>query len=556
MRHYNKLMLPVAALALLAPTLLPARQNKNSHDAAVARNLNTFSSIVREVEALYVDTINVDKIFRAAIDSYLDEIDPYTTYFTEEESEEFSTMTYGEYAGIGSYIQQIDNYVTLSGVHKNSPAELAGLKTGDQILKIDTIDAKGFSTDDAKKRLMGPAGTDVNLTVLRPYNGADSVISVTVKRKKMVIPSVSYSTVTPQGIGYIRLTSFMDKSAAEVRSAAEEMKANPNLKGIVLDLRGNGGGLLESAVDIVNLFVDKGVEVIRTKGRDKSSEKIYKTTKSALLPSTPLAVLIDGGSASASEITAGALQDLDRAVLLGSNSYGKGLVQTVRPLPYGAMVKITTSRYYIPSGRLIQALDYTNRNEDGSPGITPDSLANSFKTLHGRTVKDGGGLKPDIEIEWMKPSRLVYNLVNDNWIFNYATKYAASHPQAPDIDSFEITDSIYADFKAFIDPEKLHYDKVCDQVIKSLRENAKLEGYMTDEVSAQIDSLALALTHDLDHDLDIKRDDISSLLGPEIVSRYYYTEGSAAQDLKHDEGFEKASEILLDPARYHKILNP
>ena len=326
------------------------------------------------------------------------------------------------------------------------------------------------------------------------------------------------------------------------------------MKQIVLDLRGNGGGLLEQAVDIVGNFVPKGTEVLRTRGRDASTEKIYKTTKTPIFPDIPLAVLIDGGSASSSEITAGSLQDLDRAVLIGSRSYGKGLVQATMQLPYDGLLKVTTAKYYIPSGRLIQALDYSHRNPDGSVARTPDSLTNVYKTLHGREVRDGGGLTPDITVEWPQISRLTYNLVRDNWTYDFANKYANTHESIPDAWDFEITDEVYDDFKKSIDPSKLKYDKVLDEILKELRKTAGEEGYLTDETAAALDSLAPLLTHNLNRDLDNKRHEVSEYLGAEIANRYYFDKGKILQDLKYDDALKKAEEILSNPAELKKIL--
>jgi carboxyl-terminal processing protease len=302
--------------------------------------------------------------------------------------------------------------------------------------------------------------------------------------------------------------------------------------------------------------VTKGTEVLRTRGRDKSTEKIYKTTKRPIWEDIPLAVLIDGGSASASEITAGALQDLDRAVLIGSRSFGKGLVQSTRPLPFDGMLKVTVSKYYIPSGRLIQALDYSHRNPDGSVARTPDSLTNVYKTAHGREVRDGGGLIPDIVIDWGKVNRIVYNIVRDHWSFDFATKYVAEHPQAPSAYEFEITDEIYDDFKSFIDPERFKYDKACEDYVKNLREIVEIEGYMNDSTKAQIDVLAKMLTHDLNKDLDTHRREISGYLMSDILSRYYHTKGEVIADLKDDAAVDSAALILNDPQRLRHLLRP
>lgn len=545
--------LTLATIAL--PALLAVAKNRESE---LSRNLTVFNTIVRELEQNYVDTIPVERTFNTAISAMLSQIDPYTEYYDAEASENFKNVTTGEYGGIGSYIMERDGAVYISGPYENSPAAIAGLRTGDKIIRVDTTDVKGFKSDRVVSLLKGQPGTGVDITVVRPFTpqGADSVLTFNVLRKKLTMPSVPYYGVVNDSTGYIRLNSFMEKSADEVRTALEDFKSDPRVKNIILDLRGNGGGLLESAVEIVNFFVPKGTEVLRTRGRDARQEKIYKTTRSPLMPSIPLAVLIDGGSASASEITAGALQDLDRAVLIGSRSYGKGLVQATHPLPYDGMLKITTAKYYIPSGRLIQALDYSRRNADGSVARTPDSLTNIYHTRAGRPVRDGGGLAPDVEIEWEKPNRLVYNLMRDHIIFDYATRFAAANPTIAPAEEFTVTDSIYADFKRSIDPSRLHYDKVCEDLLSNLRKTAETEGYMTPETQAQFDSLAVALTHDLNHDLDVNRDMITDLLESEIIGRYYYDRGTVIQDLRRDKAVDKAIEILSSPSRLRSILTP
>ncbi len=528
---------------------------KKSHDSAVARNLNVFNTLVKELEMNYVDTIRTDESFSTAIRALLSTVDPYTEYYSSDDAENLAKMTTGEYGGIGSYILQRDSFVYISGPYEGSPAALAGLKAGDRIVRIDTADAKGMASDKVSKLLRGPAGTIVNLRLERPYAGPDSVIEVAVERRKIQTPSVPYSRLDPEtGIGYIRLTTFIDKSPKEVETALDSFRNDPRLKGVVLDLRGNGGGLVESAVDIVGFFVPKGTEILRMRGRDKSAEKVYKTSRKPIMPDIPLAVLIDGGSASSSEITAGSLQDLDRAVLIGSRSFGKGLVQGTRPLPYDGFLKVTTGKYYIPSGRLIQALDYSHRNPDGSVARVPDSLTNVYRTAAGREVRDGGGLTPDITVDWGKMSRLLFNIARDNWAFDFATRFAAENPSIPAPEEFEITDGIYADFKASIDPKRFKYDKVGEDLIKQLNETLDAEGYMNDSVRSQLDGLSRLLIHDLDSDLDIKRKDIAEYLGEEIASRYYYERGRAAQQLKGDTAMAEARRILLDPAEYRRIL--
>lgn len=554
LRHF----LAAAALpALAALTTIPASPDgvSKSHDAAVSRNLSTFNAIVKELELNYVDTIRPNEAFDAAIGALLSTIDPYTEYYNSEKRADLTKLTTGQYdyAGIGSYIMEKDGSAYISYPMVGAPAAKAGLRSGDHIIRVDSIDTSKMGSEAVSKILRGQVGTPLTVTVNRPYV-ADSILTFKMVRSKLVEPSVPYWGVLNGNTGYIRLTQFIDQSAKDVREALESFKENPAVNKIVLDLRGNGGGLLESAVDIVGNFVPKGTEVLRTKGRNPSSEKIYKTTHSPIFPDIPLAVLIDGGSASASEITAGSLQDLDRAVLIGSRSYGKGLVQGTMQLPYDGLLKVTTAKYYIPSGRLIQALDYSHRNPDGSVARTPDSLTNVYKTLHGREVRDGGGLTPDITQDWPQVSRLTYNLVRDNWIYDYANRYANTHESIPDAWSFEVTDEIYDDFKNSIDPSKLKYDKILDEMLKELRKTAGEEGYLNEETTAALDSLAPLLTHNLDHDLDNKRKEVSEYLGAEIAMRYYFDPGKILQDLKYDEAFKKAEEILSNPDEMNKIL--
>lgn len=540
----------VAILASLQ--LARADAPAKSADAAIARNLNTFNSIVKELQNNYVDSIAPDRSFEAAIDAFLANVDPYTEYYPAEEQDALTKMTTGEYGGIGAYLMDRDSSTYISEPMLNSPAARAGIRAGDRILRVDSVDVSHKLSADVTKLLRGRPNTPVSIRLLRPYV-ADSIIDVSFSRELLRQPSVPLYKVV-DNTGYIRLTSFIEKSAAEVKEALEAFKADPNVKNIVLDLRGNGGGLVESAVDILSYFIPKGTEVVRTKGRDAASDRIYKTTRSPLFPDIPLAVLIDGASASASEILAGAVQDLDRGVLIGSRSFGKGLVQSTRPLPYQGILKITVAKYYIPSGRLIQALDYSNRNEDGSVRRIPDSLTRAFKTLHGRTVRDGGGLQPDSVIDWGKVNRLVYNIVRDNWSYDFATRYAAQHPDIGPAADFVVTDSIYADFKKSIDPKRFKYDRVMEDAMKQLREIASEEGYMDDDTQIAFDSLQKHLIHDLNRDLDNHRQDIIDYLGPEIVSRYYFEPGKIEYMIRDDKAFRIAREILNSDL-YAKMLN-
>lgn len=546
----RKISFTIAVIATVISSAI-ATADKKSGDAAIARNLTTFNSIVKELQNNYVDSIAPDRAFKASIDALLETIDPYTEYYPVEEQEALQKMTTGEYGGIGSYLMERDGSTFISSPMEGSPSQRAGLKAGDKIIRVDSVDVSKKPSTDVTKLLRGLPETEVNIQVFRPFAN-DSIKNFTIVRELLRQPSVPFYKVI-DNTGYIQLTSFIDKSPTEVKNALEDFKQNPNLENIVIDLRGNGGGLVESAVDILSYFLPKGTEVVRTRGRDASSEKIYKTTRSPLFPDIPLAILIDGGTASASEILAGAVQDLDRGILVGSRSFGKGLVQSTRPLPFQGMLKVTVAKYYTPSGRLIQALDYAHRGEDGSVSRIPDSLTHEFKTLHGRTIRDGGGLVPDSTIDWGKINRLVYNVVRDNWNFDFATKFAAQNPEITSPDNFIITDEIYGDFKRSINPDKFKYDRVMEDAMKQLREIATEEGYMGEETTAAFDSLSKLLVHDLNRDLDTHRPEIEDYLGSEIVSRYYFDKGKTEYLLRTDKAFKTARE-LLQSDKYYKLL--
>lgn len=523
--------------------------------AAITRNLDIFNSVYKELQVFYVDSIDAEKSINTAINAMLNDIDPYTEYIPAKEQDAFKSMTTGEYGGIGSYIMERDGKVYISEPYEGSPAQRAGLKAGDLIVKIDNDTTLGWKSSKVSERLKGQAGTPLTVVVQRPYV-EDSIITINIMREKIQVPSVPYYAVVKENIGYIYLTSFTDKSAKEVRNALVELKKDPRVKSIILDLRSNGGGLLESAVKIVGLFVPKNTEVLRTKGKGHLNEKVYKTTSAPIDTEIPLAVFIDGGSASSSEIVAGALQDLDRAVIIGSRSFGKGLVQSTRQLPYDGLLKVTIAKYYIPSGRLIQAIDYSHRNPDGSVARIPDSLTNVFKTVHGREVRDGGGITPDIKITYPAANRLTYNIVRDNWAFDYATRFAATTPTIASAHDFVITDSIFNDFKEFIDPDKFQYDKVCETMLSDLKETAKIEGYANDSINAQFEILEKMLKHNLNRDLDNNRKEISELLANEIIKRYYYQKGQIIENLKNDNALDSAAVILNDLNAYRKILSP
>ncbi|MEE0979103.1 MAG: S41 family peptidase [Muribaculaceae bacterium] len=547
------LLTAIAALGGVAMMMASTRSPKES----VNRNLEIFSAIYKELQTSYVDSIDADKTMRSAIDAMLMTIDPYTEYISEDERDDFMTISTGEFGGIGAYIAQLKNgNVYISQPQDGTPAKEVGLRAGDVIVAIDGDTVLGLGSAKVRERLRGKAGTSLKVRVNRPYVGADSVLTFDITRRIINVDPVPYFGVVRDSIGYIALTTFNEKSYSQVRDALEALKADPRVKSIALDLRGNGGGLLESAVQIVGLFVPKGSEVLRTRGKGTMQEKVYKTTVKPVDTEMPLVVLIDGSSASASEITAGALQDMDRAVIVGNRSFGKGLVQSTRMLPYRGLLKVTIAKYYIPSGRLIQAIDYAHRNEDGSVDRIPDSLTTVYHTAGGREVRDGAGITPDIKVDYPDATRLVYNVVRDMWAFNYATKFAAEHDTIAPVDRFEITDEIYSDFKNFIDPKRFEYDKVCEVMIDNLEKVAKTEGYMTDSVKAQIDNLRQLLRHDLDKDLDINRDEISDYLAREITTRYYGDKGAVSQSIKMDIALDSVAGMFKTPGRYDKILNP
>lgn len=553
MRKLPILLAGVSAVAIVAGAA--TRSSKND----ISRNLDIFTAVYKNLQTSYVDSIDVDKSINTAIAAMLNEIDPYTEYIPENEQDDFMTISTGEYGGIGSYIGSRDGKTFVSEPHEGSPAQRVGLRPGDVFITIDGDSVTALSSDVISKRLRGQAGTKVNVTVNRPYGSAalsDTTLSFEITREKIDVAPVPYYGVVRDDIGYIQLTTFSEKSFQAVKDALTDLKKDPRVKSIVLDLRNNGGGLLESAVQIVGLFVPKGTEVVRTRGKGLVNEKIYKTTSKPVDTEIPLAILVNNSSASAAEIVTGAIQDLDRGIIVGERSFGKGLVQSTRSLPYNGLMKVTIAKYYIPSGRLIQAIDYSHRNPDGSVARIPDSLTTVWHTRAGREVRDGGGITPDIKGEYPEGNRLVYNIVHDGWSFDFANLYFARHPLGVPAGEFEVTDTIFSEFKKFIDPEKFKYDRACELVLDQLEKSAKTEGYLNDSVQARIDGLRAMLQHDLEHDLNLNRDMIASYLGPEMVMRWHGARGSIIQTLKTDQDVDSAANVLHDPARYRSILRP
>ena len=542
---------------LLCLAATSAVQAKNDSKNDISRNLRIFNSVYKELVANYVDTIDAKKSLATAINSMLGEIDPYTEYYPADMQDELLSLSTGNYAGVGSYLQKRPQGIVFSQPRWDSPSRNAGIRHGDIILAVDDLQVTDDTPiDEVSRRLRGQAGTKVNVRIQRPYE-TDSIMDFEITRRQIDVDPLPYYGILRDGIGYIGLTTFNANSADAVKDAIADMKANGGLKALVLDLRGNGGGLLESAVSIVGNFVPKGTEVVTTRYKEPGNYKTYRTTRKPIDTQLPIAVLTDGGTASASEIVAGALQDLDRAVVVGTRSYGKGLVQNTRPIPYDGLLKVTVARYYIPSGRLIQAIDYSHRDSLGNVTRIPDSLTNVYYTAAGRPVRDGGGITPDVTVKQQESNRLLYNIVRDFWAYDFATRYAARHKgEEFRPDSFEVDDSIFAEFKAFIDPDKFQYDHYCETGIKYLREAAENEGYMTDEVRQRFDELEKLLHHDLNHDLDHNSKEIKELIDYELADRFFSESDQVRRSLRHDDDVDEAISILISPERYQMLLTP
>lgn len=521
---------------------------QESRDFRIAKNLDIFFSLFRELNLFYVDEVNPDKVIKTGIDNMLKSLDPYTVFYPESEADEFALMTTGKYGGIGSLVRQNGDYVVIVEVYKGFPADQAGIKAGDIIKKINGVSIKGLTTENVSDRLKGNPGSEITVTVERNSLESDHPM----KRERIAIPPVPYFGMIDSNTGYIRYINFTAGSRQDVKKALDELK-NRNATQIILDLRSNPGGLLTEAVEIVNLFVGPGNNVVSTKGKVKQFDEEFKTTRPAVDEDIPLAVLINRQSASAAEIVAGAFQDLDRAVIVGQRSYGKGLVQVTRPLSYNTQLKVTTAKYYIPSGRCIQALDFSNRNEDGSVGIIPDSLISEFKTKNGRTVKDGGGIRPDIEITPESLSQVATELYLRNFIFDFATSYYWNHPEIKSPSDFVFTDDDYNDFRNMLVSRNFNYNTVTETSVTRLIESAKREKYY-DVHKELFDRLKTEIVHDLDHDMMIFKPEITELLEQEIISRYFYEEASVEWSLKNDEQVNEALKVLNDTERYSSLL--
>jgi carboxyl-terminal processing protease len=537
-----------AAVLIIAGTSVAFLSTQETRDFRIAKNLDIFFTLFRELNTFYVDDLNPDKLVKTGIDNMLKTLDPYTVYYPESEGDEVTFMTTGKYGGIGSLVRGSGDYVVVSLVYKGFPADVAGIKPGDILKKADGVSLKGFPTDKVSEKLKGNPGTVINLTIER--NGAE--MEIPVKREKIAVPPVPYYGMLDENTGYIRFTNFTQDCSEDVKNALVALKAK-NPRQIILDLRGNPGGLLTEAVDIVNLFVGPGNEIVWTKGKVEQFDETFKTTRVAVDENIPLAVIINRGSASASEIVAGAIQDLDRGIIVGQRSYGKGLVQITRPLSYNTQLKLTTAKYYIPSGRCIQALDFSHPNEDGSVGIIPDSLISEFRTKNGRIVKDGGGIKPDIEVVPAQLSQVAVELYLRNYIFDFATRYYWTHPEVKSLTQFSFTDQDYNEFRSFLESSRFSYKTNTEESLSELIANARKEKYY-DLHKDLFTNLEKELNHTLDQDLVTFRTEITDLLEDEILSRYFYEEGSIEWSLKTDEQVIKAIDILNNRNSYNSIL--
>lgn len=542
-----KIILVITTL-LVAATSTGFLVTQETRDFRIAKNLDIFFTLFRELNTFYVDEINPDKLIKAGIDNMLKTLDPYTVYYPESEVEEFTFMTTGKYGGIGSLVRKSGDFIVISEVYKGFPADLAGIKAGDLLKKVDGVSLKGLTTDKVSEKLKGNPGTEITLTIDR--NGKETDYSL--KREKIAIPPVPFFGMIDTKTGYIRFTNFTQNCIDDVKNAVNSLK-NQNSQQIILDLRGNPGGLLSEAVEILNLFVAPGTEVVATKGKVKQFDEIFKTTKPAIDEEIPLVVIINRGSASASEIVAGAIQDLDRGVIVGQRSYGKGLVQITRPLSYNTQLKVTTAKYYIPSGRCIQARDFSHPNEDGSVGIIPDSLISEFKTKNNRIVKDGGGISPDIEISPEPLSQIASELYVRNYIFDFATQYYWSHPDIKSPEQFSFSDKDFADFRTFIQNANFSYKTNTEDSFNDLITNAKKEKYY-DIHKDLFTALEKDIAHSLDQDLTMFKSEINDLIEDEIVSRYFYEDGAIKWTIKKDEQVLKALEILNNKEEYDSIL--
>lgn len=526
------------------------------------KGMETFHAVFKDLEMLYVDTFDIDKAIQNSIDGLLKNTDPYTEYYSETTANELKELTTGKYAGIGASIRVFEgkDRVTIVEPMEGKPAFKAGVKPGDIILSIGgkemkrgTMSPSEFSTY-VSSQLRGEAGTSFILKVLRPMLKDSVVKEIKITRENIRQNPIPYATLLSGDMAYIALSDFTENCAKDFKKNFIELKQQ-GAKKLIIDLRNNGGGLLNEAVEIANLFIPKGQEVVLMKGKQAGATYSYKTTQEPIDLHTPIVVLVNGGSASASEIVSGAFQDLDRAVVVGERTYGKGLVQTTRPMPYNATFKLTTAKYYIPSGRCIQAIDYAQLNAGNSGAIrTPDSLTKVFHTVAGREVRDGGGIRPDVEVKAERVPNIVLYLYASDLVFNYANRYVLTHPVPASVKNVQLTDADYTEFKNMVKKSNFTYDRQSEHSLKKLKEIAELEGYAND-AKEEFAALERKLTHNLDKELDYFSKQIRDMLVEELTARYFYRRGVAEATITNSEELKKAQEILLNEAEYRRLLS-
>ena len=552
MKKFRSIFVPVVCILFAFRFLNVNAQAPSEQNFEILKNLDIYSNLIKELNEDYVDQINPGEVTKAGIDAMLESLDPYTNFIPESQVEDFKFITTGQYGGIGALIHKQGDYVVISEPYEGSPAEKAGLKAGDKILEINGQSAKSKNNDEVSTLLKGQSGTVINLLIQR--DGEQAPIAKTISREIIKIDNIPYYSMLQNQIGYIKLTGFTQNAGKEVKQAFLKLKEKNDLKGIIIDLRGNGGGLLNEAVEISNIFVDKGQEIVSTKGKQADKNRTHYTTSQTVDPTIPLVVLADRQSASASEILAGAMQDLDRGVIIGQRTFGKGLVQNVVPLSYNAQLKITVAKYYIPSGRCIQAIDYSHKNNQGSFSKIPDSLIRAFKTKNGRIVYDGGGINPDLVTARKQFSNIALTLYTKFLIFDYATKFAREHPVIAPADTFEIDEATYKDFLTFIADKSYDYSTKSERALETLKNEALKENYF-DAFKEEYDHLKSLMDNDKKEDLNKYQNQIKELLKFEIVSRYYYQKGKIKASLKQDQDLALAISTLQDQDKYIAILN-
>ena len=540
----------ILVFVLMSVFTMVKGQDENNFE--LSKNIEIYIDVLRQLNLNYADDINPGELNKTAIDAMLAKLDPYTVYIPESKIEDFELMTKGEYGGIGSLIQKQGDYVVITEPYEGFPAQKAGLKAGDKIIAVDGESAKGKNSSVVSEKLKGTPATSMILTVQSYGDTINKQVEIV--REKVKIPNIPYYGMLKNNVGYIALSQFNPNAAADVKKAFLDLQSNNTLKGIIIDLRGNGGGLLNEAVGIVNIFVPRGQTVVTTKGKVSEEVMSHRTRGAAVNTKIPLAILVNGNSASASEIVAGAIQDLDRGIIVGERTFGKGLVQNVLPLPYNSKIKVTIAKYYIPSGRCIQAIDYFQENGNKHAAKVPDSLISEFKTKDGRSVFDGGGIGPDILSQRDEFSQITGDLYAGNYIFNYANQFALNHAEISPPDQFVIDDSTFNDFKKFITNQDFDYVTETGSLIEELKGSVKREKY-DGALKEKLDDLEDVLNEEKKHDIDKYKNEIKELLLVEIVSRYYYQKGKLEAALQDDPVTAKAIEVLNDPEKYASILS-